>query len=199
MTEQLIIEIAKQRAKNQNIANFQIVSRNYTIQALSSKEISSFNQFHYVVDCPKGLSIESYLGEFDLSNSLLPEQVTEHKGSISITNHTDEDLTVSFVVLILQASKPDPIAAIRLTQKQKEDAESLGLTASEYVAFRLQREEALKKVFEATANKAQEMISQLKSKFSNLVGVVRLTEEEAKQAESLNKTPSEYLDFLINS
>lgn len=185
MTEQLLLKLVEQKALALGAVKYSITNRNYTISAEASKRISSFHQVHFVAECPLGLTLESYSGEYDINNPLKDEQVVDHQGVIEITNHTDEDLTIEFIVLILHEfeGKPD-LGVVKLTEKQKEEAERLGLTPSDYIRWKL-KYLVLPEVCEPI-------------KINNPVGVFRLPPEMRQKCRAMNQTPSGFLELILN-
>lgn len=136
MSEELLIKIAEQRAARLGFCLHSFSTRRYTIMPGQVKDINSFQCYYYVIDCPKGISIESYLGEFDLNNPLKDEQVVEHSGIITIRNHVGDSLTVTLLCLVLQEHETKDMI-VRLTDSQQQEAAELSLSPIEYLKYKI--------------------------------------------------------------
>lgn len=136
MSEDILIKIAEQRAARLGFCLHSFSTRQYTILPGYEKEIYSFHCYYYIIDCPKGISLKSYLGEYDLNNPLKEEQVVEHSGIISIRNHTGDSLTVTLLCLVLQEHEKKDML-VRLTDNQQKEADNLAMSPIDYLKYKI--------------------------------------------------------------
>ncbi len=86
-------------------SNYTIRMRHLVLQPTEERTIKSHNQFFFLVEPPCNVRIESTAGLFDLSDDYSNELQYEHRGDITITNHSIFMTHVRFIQVIPQKCK----------------------------------------------------------------------------------------------
>lgn len=101
MTEQYIVDVIKQKAIQLGVEKYSFRSREINIPNQAEKIYEEFNSIFFLVTIPTGVTVYSDYGVYNKENPLIEESKIEHRGVIKIKNHTDADLSISIVQMIL--------------------------------------------------------------------------------------------------
>ena len=94
-------KLAEKKAKQLGYSEFVIQPKEYTISALETKAIAAHGEHYFIIEAPYGIAISSDNGEYNKENPAAKDHILGHSGAINITNHTNEDIVVKFIHLLL--------------------------------------------------------------------------------------------------
>lgn len=96
-----LIMLAEKKAAQLGITEFEISQKEITLDAGEIKTIPAHNEYFFLADAPFGLSISSDFGEYNKENPAIKNHTMVHSGEMVLTNHTNSDMNVSFIHLVL--------------------------------------------------------------------------------------------------
>lgn len=74
--------------------------RHLVLLSSEVRTIEGFNQYYYLIDPNENIAISSDSGMYDLLDDRLTEQIYEHQGMITLTNHSTQVVQVKFIQVI---------------------------------------------------------------------------------------------------
>lgn len=101
MNSQIALEYIPHRMKDLGFdKRYYIRFRHFVIKPSETFELDAHNQFYILVEEIPDMTILSDMGIYDLSYPYINEQVYEHQGSITITNHSQQKNHIRFIQVI---------------------------------------------------------------------------------------------------
>jgi hypothetical protein len=86
MTEQFILGYVPQRIKELGYNKYTLRYRDLVLDGNSKIDLSAYNELYFIIDQPLGVVVESDYGLFDSSDTMLEDNVHQHRGEILISN-----------------------------------------------------------------------------------------------------------------
>jgi hypothetical protein len=77
-----------------------LMYRHLVLAPSEVRTIDAFNQFYYLIQPHESIAISSDWGIYDLLDDKLTEQIYEHQGTITLTNHSAQVIQVKFIQVI---------------------------------------------------------------------------------------------------
>lgn len=77
-----------------------LLYRHLVLAPSEVRTIEAFNQFYYLIEPHEKIAISSDWGIYDLLDDKLTEQIYEHQGIITLTNHSTQVIQVKFIQVI---------------------------------------------------------------------------------------------------
>lgn len=86
MTEQFILGYVPQRVKELGYNKYTLRYRDLVLEGNSKIDLMAYNELYFIIDQPLGVVVESDYGLFDSSDTMLEDNVHQHRGEILIGN-----------------------------------------------------------------------------------------------------------------
>lgn len=101
MTEQFILQYARERVKQLGYATYHLKYHDLVLQGNSSKTLQAYNELYFIVEDPKGLIVESDYGLYDSTDEPLDSNIHQHRGEIVISNPGAEKRRIKLIQITI--------------------------------------------------------------------------------------------------
>jgi hypothetical protein len=82
--------------ENDYITNY----RHFVVKAGATLNIKGENEYYYLLEKVKGITLKSPVGIYDLSDTSINELQSKHQGNITVKNNSNKAVGVRFVQVI---------------------------------------------------------------------------------------------------
>lgn len=101
MTEQFILGYVPQRVKELGYGKYTIRYRDLVLEGSSRIDLNAYNELYFIIDQPLGIVVESDYGLFDSSDTMLEDNVHQHRGEILISNPGSVKRRIKLIQVII--------------------------------------------------------------------------------------------------
>jgi len=107
MTEGLAREIAEEKMRNAGLKrkHYLLRFRHLRMGGNTSRTLKAANDLFFLIDVPKGITVKSKAGIYDLVDTGITEMQHVHRGSTSLKNTTGNSMDLTLLQVIPKIKK----------------------------------------------------------------------------------------------
>lgn len=103
MDANLILDLVPQRVAQRNADGYEADYLHVVLRPDQSRSFKAQNQILFIVgEAPEGIRVQSDYGQYDLDNFNAEIQQHEHSGNVTVTNDTNDQLSIHLYRIILK-------------------------------------------------------------------------------------------------